>query len=135
MKLALLIVALLAPVAFGQTDLPTMSTIAEIRGKTKYYVIAGADDREKIIKVLKKRPELEAVGSPDDAEFFVEYHQGQANSVAYMHFAKGQMDVFVKRDGKKIVAWSETATGGAFKSAIAGELAGKLVKALKKGEG
>ena len=132
MKLALLIIAIVAPTAFAQSDLPTMSTIAEIRGKTKYYVIADADDREKIIKVLKKRPELETVGSPDDAEFFVEYRQGEANDIAFAHFAKGQMDVFVKRDGKKIVAWSETATGGAFKSAVAGELAGKLIKALKK---
>lgn len=133
MKLALLIIALLAPVALAQSDLPTMSTIAEIRGKTKYYVIADVDDREKIIKILKKRPELEAVGSPDAAEFFIEYRQGEANDVAFAHFAKGQMDVFLKRDGKKVVAWSETATGGAFKSAVAGELAGKFAKALKKG--
>lgn len=126
----LLLLLLLAPATLAQNDLPTISTLAEIHGKTKYYVIADTDDREKIVQVLKKRSDLTAVGSPDDAEFFIEYHQAQPN--ASMNFVKGQMDVFVRRDQKKVIAWSEATTGRVFKSVVAGELADKFVRTLKK---
>ena len=132
MKLAFLLIALLAPPAFAQSDLPTIGTLDEIKGKTKFYVVANTDDRDKIVKVLKKRPELVVVGEPDDAEFFIEYRETSRDEKMMMTMARGQMDVYVIREKKKVIAWTDSASGGGFKSAVAGELAGKLENALKE---
>jgi hypothetical protein len=135
MKLALFLIAMLAPAAFAQTDLPTIGTLEAIKGKSKFYVVANQEDREQIIKTLGKRKDLAATGLPEEAEFFIEYRELKRDSFGMVGtIATGQMDIYVNRDGKKLIAWSGTATEGAFKSAVPKELAGKFLKALIKGE-
>jgi hypothetical protein len=132
MKTLLLILAFALP-GLAQSELPEIGSLADIKGLTKFYVVADQADREKITKVLAKRPELKPVGKPDESEFFIEYRELSRDSFGFGGtMARGQMDVYVMRTGKKLIAWSDTATGGGFKSAVAGDLAGKLLKAMKK---
>lgn len=134
MKIPILlaVIALSTAFGFGQSNLPETGSLDDIQGMTKYYVIGTQQDREKISKVLGKRDDLVAVGKAEDAQFFVEYREISRDEKMMMTIARGQLDVFTQRDGKKVVAWSDSASGGGYKSAVAGELASKFLKALKK---
>lgn len=111
------------------TSIAIPQTIADINGMSKFYVIGNQADREKVVKILGKR--LQGV-TEDEAEFFLEYRELSRDSFGFYGgvIARGQMDAFIKRGETKVVVWSASASGGGYKSAVAGELAGKFLKAL-----
>lgn len=75
------------------------------------------------------------VDKPDAAEFFLEY-----KTISRQQFSvftggtteTGQLDAYARRDGKKVVAWSESTTGGGFKGDTAHRLIEKFLKRVKK---
>lgn len=143
-----LLLALSAPLVSAQKDLPTYGSIDQIKTLTKVYVASDNDDsRKRIIKALGKDKGLEAVNSPDDAQFFIEYGELSREAVVTGSRNKerqqrNQMRVFVfGADKRRIIVWSETDSretehflgmkmydSGRSES----ELTGKFLKALKK---
>ena len=123
--------------ALAQNDLPTIGSFDDIKGLSKTYVVADNESRKAILKELKKIPTITLVNTPDDAEFFLEYKTISRNEGAQIGIFKitsetGQLDVYLHRDGKKVVAWSESTTGGGFKGDTARRLIEKFVKLIKK---
>jgi hypothetical protein len=58
---------------FPTQDLPTYGTIDQIKDYRRVYIACENDDsRKRIAKALGKDRELEVVGSPEQAEFFLE---------------------------------------------------------------
>ncbi len=126
------LVLLFASSAFAQVDKPIIGSLADIAGKTKFYVSAETGDRDKIVKVVGRLGGFTAVDDPEKAEFFIEYKTLHQNQVNAMNLATGEMNVYVERNGRHIIAWSEQTTDGAFNSTVATKLSKKLVKALSK---
>ena len=62
--------------AFGQSDLPEIGNISDIKGKTKFYLVAGAQDRKQILREFNRgKNGLQLVNKPEDADFIVEYRE------------------------------------------------------------
>lgn len=125
-----LLFLLLTVPAFAQ--LPDRGSINDLKGMTKVYVIADADSYKPIVKQLKS---LSVVSKPTDAEFFLEYKPLSETTVGPtgMHLATGEMSAYVVgRDGHKILAWSDSLTGGAFRGDTGSKLAKRFIKALDK---
>jgi hypothetical protein len=101
--------------ALGQNDLPTIGTFDDIKGLSKVYIVADNESRKAILKELKKQPAFMLADKPDDAEFFLQY-----KTISRQQFSvftggtteTGQLDAYVRRDGKKVVAWSESTIQG-----------------------
>jgi hypothetical protein len=96
---------LLAFPALAQSDLPVIGQLSDIRGKTHYYLTAPAQERKLLLKEMDKlKSGLILVGNPDEAEFFIEYSEKPEQS----EFGRnGQMDVYIYREKRKVVVWSE----------------------------
>lgn len=97
--------------AFGQTDLPDIGSLADIKGKTKVYIVTDAQNLKQVLKGLKDQSTIVRVDRPDDADFFMEYKEiadrKQVTSLK-LDVITGQMDVYFYRDKRKVVAWSES---------------------------
>lgn len=111
----LILLLFLATAAFSQ-DLPDKGDISEVKGKTKIYVVADdADATKHITKQIQKKKGLTVVNSADDAEIFFDYRTieraDQAAGIAGMFGEKGQLDIYYRKDGKKVIVWSDTDTG------------------------
>ena len=116
----------------GQNDLPTIGSFDDIKGLSKVYVVADNESRKPILKELKKQAAFTLVDKPEDAEFFLEYKTTSRQQFAMMGTTEtGQLDAYVLRDGKKVVAWSESTTGGGFKGDTANHLIKKFMKRVK----
>ena len=100
---------------------------------SKIYLVADNESRKAILKQFTKQKVFVIVDKPDDAEFFIEYKTISRQSFAMMGTTEtGQMDVFIYRDKKKVIAWSESTTGGGFKGDTANHLIKKFFKVAKK---
>lgn len=133
--LVVVLVLLVAPmVVFSQTDLPITGSIDDIKNRSKVYLIADNESRKAILKQLEKQKVFAIVNKPDDAEFFIEYKtiSRQQLSMFGGTTETGQMDVYIFRDNKKVIAWSESTTGGGFKGDTANRLIKKFLNATKK---
>jgi len=117
----------------GQNDLPTIGTFDDIKGLSKGYVVADNESLKAMLKELKKQPAFTLVDKPDDAEFFLEYKtiSRQQLGLTGGTTETGQLDAYVRRDGKKVVAWSQSTTGGGFKGDTAHRLIEKFLKRAK----
>lgn len=114
MKTLLLILAL-AFCAFGQSDLPIIGQISDIKNfKKVYLVIESTEDRKMILLALKKKKStLEVVGDPKDADFFLEFktlaRQDKKVLIGSQYTETGEMHAyFYNSEKKKVVAWSES---------------------------
>ena len=131
--LTLIVVLAFSAISFGQTELPIIGSISDIDGLSKVYLVADNESRKAIIKQFQKQKVLYLVEKPDDAQFFIEY-----KTISRQPFdiggttETGQMDVFIYREKKKVIAWSESTTGGGFKGDTANRLIKKFLKALNK---
>jgi hypothetical protein len=118
----------------GQNDLPTVGSFDDIKDLSKVYVAADNESRKAILKELNKQPAFSLVDKPEEAQFFLEY-----KTISRQQFSvftggtteTGQLDAYVRHDGKKIVAWSESMTAGGFKGDTAHRLIGKFLKRVK----
>jgi hypothetical protein len=119
---------LLAFPAFAQSDLPKFGSLADIKGMTKFYAKAGPIDREKIVKVLTEDAKLISVNDPEDAQIFVEFK----SELGEMFTATAEMYVYYMREGKRVLAWSDTRGGTMLRGHLAGKLSGKFAKDLNK---
>lgn len=117
MKTFLFLLLLLSIPAFAQADLPDKGSLAEIKGKTKFYLITDDSNSEKhILKQVVKHKSLTVVMRADDAEFFIEYRTLKraetGRGIAEMLSEQGQMDIFYRRNGRKVIVWSDVHIGG-----------------------
>lgn len=115
----LLLLALLLPSPFIQTTtLPTYGSLDAIKNQRRVYVASeNEDSRRRIIKALAKDKTLEVVGSPDEAQFFIEYGElsreatvtGIVTNENKERQQRNQMRVFtIGPDNRRIIVWSET---------------------------
>jgi hypothetical protein len=113
-KLLPLIFLVFVSSAFAQSDLPDIGSLADIKGKTKLYIIADAESRKPIIKRIDKQKGLAIVNKPDEAEFFLEYKTLSRERITSLEipFDTGQLDAFCYHDKKKVIAWSQSKIGG-----------------------
>lgn len=131
--LTLIVMLAFSTISFGQTDLPIIGSISDIKGLSKVYIVADNESRKAILKQFEKQKVLSIVEKPDDAEFFIEY-----KTLSRQPFTTGgttetgQVDVFIYREKKKVIAWSESTTGGGFKGDTANRLIKKFLKILQK---
>ncbi len=106
----LILLLFLSTAAYAQ--LLDKGDISEIKGKTKYYLVADAFASKQINKELKKAKNLTSVNTEDAAEFFFEYKTiGNEDRVGGFYSSTGQLDVYYRRDGKKVIVWSDSDTG------------------------
>ncbi len=130
--LTLTVILVFSAIGFGQTDLPITGSIADIKDLSKIYVVADNESRKAILKQVKKQKIFVIVDNPDDAELFIEYKTISRRTVAMMTTETGQMDVFIYRDKRKVIAWSDSSTGGGFNGDTANGLIKKFLKVTKK---
>lgn len=107
-----LFLALFGCVASGQIDLPDKGSLADIKGKTKVYLAADAFNLKLMVKEFHKQTVLHEVGSAKDADFIIEYKTTFQSSQGLLGVETGEVDVYVLRDNKKIIVWSESAKNG-----------------------
>ena len=135
MKMLLpLFLLVLSSFAFGQSDLPDIGKLDDIKGRTKVYVIADGDSRKAMLKKLGEA-KLTIADKSDDAEFFMEYRTLSRQPFGILPGATtetGQIDVFIYREKKKVVVWSDSKTGGGFKGDTANQIIARFIKAFKK---
>jgi hypothetical protein len=109
----LLLTLLLVPVAYSQ--LPDKGSIADLKGKTHYYLDAPEDQAKYVRKELKKS-NLKEVKSVDDAEFVIEYRILSPNgtlTAAELLSQRAEMNVyFLRPDGRKVVVFEGVKQGG-----------------------
>lgn len=121
---------------YAQSDLPVIGSLEDIKGLSKVYVIADTDSRKAIVKEIESSKGLSIVGDPADAEFFLEYKSiskdTRQTGIFRVTSEKGQLEAFVNRGGKKIVAFSESTTGSANKGDTAHRLTETFLKLQKK---
>ncbi len=112
-------------------QLPDRGSMTDLKGMSRVYVIADAANYKPVIKQLKA---LTVVTRPDDAQFFLEYKTLSQSTVGVtgMHLATGEMNAYVTIDGHKILAWSDSLVGGAFKGDTASKLAKRFIKEWKR---
>lgn len=125
-----LLLLLLAIPAYSQ--LPDRGLISDLKGKTRVYVIAEGDAYKVINKAIAKS--LTVVNSEDAAEFFLEYKTVSRSTVGPtgMSLENGQLDAWLWREKKKVIAWSDSTTGGGFKGDTANKLIKRFLKDFKK---
>lgn len=143
-----LLVLLLTFVA--QADLPTYGDIGQIKTFSRVYVASDNEDsRKRVIKALSKDKTLEVVGSPDAAQFFVEFSELSREATTTGHVKereqRNQMRVYtLGSEGRKVVVWSDTLARATehmmgIKMFDSGrgedQLTSKFLKALKKARG
>lgn len=116
MKYSILLILIFACSAFGQTvdDLPIIGSIDAIKNFKKVYIVTeSSQDKKFILMALKKKKsDLEVVGDPKTAQFFLEFktlaRQDKKVMVGSQYTENGEMTAYYfDSDKKKIVAWSE----------------------------
>lgn len=132
--LVLTFMLILTSSATCQETLPTIGSIDDIKGLSKVYLIANAEARKAILKQFEKQKDFSVVDNPGAAEFFIEYKTISRQPFDIAGTTEtGQLDVFVYRDKQKVIAWSESTTGGGFKGDTANRLIKKFFKVYRKG--
>lgn len=135
MRTLLLFAALLVFLGFAapaQTDLPEIGTLADLKDKTQYYLIADADNEKHMLKELKRAKGLVRVNKPEEASFFIEYkHLSRSEPQTGLGLTSetGELQVYFRRDGKKVVAWRDAETSTMKRTAIV--LVKRFLKAIK----
>lgn len=126
---------------FGQADLPEMGKLSDLNNDTKLYLIADNESRKAVLKQFKKQNVFTVVDKSEDAEFFIEYKTlsrptgglvfGGSGIVGTSEI--GQMDVFIYREKKKVIAWSGSTRGMVVNGDTANRLIKQFLKAVEKG--
>src|SRR5436305_1881564 len=99
----LAVILVFSAIGLGQTDLPIIGSIDDIKDLSKVYLVADNESRKAILKQFEKQKDFVVVDKPDDAEFFIEYKTLSRQPIAIMGTTEtGQMDVFIYRDKKKV---------------------------------
>lgn len=131
-KLIPLFLLVLSSFAIAQSDLPETGKLEDVKGKTKVYVIADGDARKAMVKKLSDA-KMTIADKADEAEFFAEYRTLSRQPIAIAGTTEtGQLDIFIYRDKKKVIAWSASSTGGGFGGDTAKGLMSKFIKAVSK---
>lgn len=139
LKFAVLTLLLFPIAAYSQ--LPDKGKIADIAGKTRFYLDAEADQAKMIRKELKKS-DLKEVDTANEADFVVEFRIlsqkekpmtgglfPESNTVR-----RGEMNVYYLRDGKKVVVFSDVKEGGELSRPAASALPRRFLAELKKSQ-
>lgn len=127
----LLLMFLFAVPLLAQTDLPDRGELADLKGMSKVYVVANAEHFKMVKKELAKSFTL--VNKADEADFFLEYKilSTSQNTSLRIDSETCQLDAYLFRDKRKVVAWSESTFDGAFSTATQ-SLTKKFKKAFAK---
>lgn len=108
-----LLTLLLFPVA-AYSQLPDKGTVADLAGKTRYYLDASPDYAKYVRKELKKS-HLKEVNSLDDADFVIEYRIVAPNgtdTAAGLLSQRAEMTVyFFRPNGRKVVVFEGLKSG------------------------
>jgi len=102
---------MLATVSFAQTDLPDKGSLDDIAGKTKAYLVSDTLNAKMIVKEIAKKKTLTLVNKADESDFVIEYRQISSEPVSGTIFSvvTGQMDVYIFRDSKRVIVWTDSA--------------------------
>ena len=97
----------------GAQELPTYGKIEDIKDFHKVYVHADSEQsRQRILKALKDDKDLEVVNDPAQAQIVLEYkvlsHDSSIEKGTRNINEKSQLQGLYVKDGKRIVAWSDT---------------------------
>lgn len=94
------------------------------------------ESRKAVLKQIGKQKSWKIVEKPEDAEFFIEYKTISRQPLSPLGGTTetGQMDIYIYRDKKKIIAWTESTTGGGFKGDTANNLIKKFLKDFKSSQ-
>ena len=145
--LPLVVLFILSGSVFGQIDWrkfdPSNSgspndipgSFDDIKGLSKVCVIADKESRKAILKELKKQPAFIIVDKLADAEFVLVYStiSPEWNTQFDRGMTEtGRLVAYVRRNGKRVVAWSEKTTDRAFYGNTAHDLIDKFLKRAKK---
>jgi hypothetical protein len=96
------------------SQLPDKGTVADLHGKTHYYLDASEDQAKYVRKELK-RSELKEVRSMDDADFVIEFRILSPNGTdraSDLLSQRAEMNVYFLRNGRKVVAFAGVKQGG-----------------------
>jgi hypothetical protein len=132
-----LLTLLLFPVA-AYSQLPDKGSIADIAGKTRFYLDTEAD-QAKLIRHELKKSGLKEVTSVNEADFVIEFHilsQKEKPMTGGLFpdsntVRRGEMNVYYLRDGKKVVVFSDVKEGGSFSRPAASALPRRFLAELK----
>lgn len=101
--------------AYGQSDLPIVGDISEIKSLKKVYLVTeSSSDRKMILLALKKKKStLEVVNNPDNADFFLEFktlsRQDKKVLIGSEYTEEGEMTAYYfNKDKRKVIAWAES---------------------------
>jgi hypothetical protein len=119
-------------------QLPDKGTVADLKGKTRYYLDADADAAKPISKELKRRGFTE-VSKAADADFVIEFRtlsqKEKGDPVFHVQtntVRRCEMTAYFIRDGQKVVAWSGVKEGGEWSLRAELALPRRFVDDLKK---
>ena len=116
MKILLpLILCLFVSASYGQSEAPEKGTLADLRGKTKFFLVFFDLTSPKVIlKEVKRQKVFTAVDYGRDAEFFIEYRMtlratgGLIGATGMIRKTEvGNMTVFFYRGDTRVIVWSE----------------------------
>jgi hypothetical protein len=105
----------LAAISFAQSELPDRGSLADIKGKSKVYIIADGENTKQILKAMKGQSAVVRVDRPEDAEFFLEYKEiadRRSETSLQLMVVTGQLDVYTYRDKRKVIAWTDSKVSG-----------------------
>ncbi|MBX3267235.1 MAG: hypothetical protein KF831_11060 [Acidobacteria bacterium] len=129
----ILLLLLLCGVAGAQNELPEIGELKEALGKSLIYVIADGEARTAVLNAIKKHDELELAESADAAELLIEYKKVSTQNFGFGGTTEtGQIYVYVLRDGKRVIVWEDSGTGGGFKGDTARRLINRFFRDLER---
>src|SRR5687768_2239782 len=99
-----LVLLLLMIPCFAQSDLPDRGQIADLKGKSKVFIVADGEHFDAIKKVAGDR--FEVVGRSANADFFIAYKTLSRDEVGKteMFVEHGQLDVYYLDASRKVIA-------------------------------
>ena len=106
-----LFILVFSAAAFAQSDLPQIGKLDDIKGKTKFYLVADTFHSKLMLKEIAKQKALIRVDRAEDAEFFIEYKALSRQPFGEtVHISEtGELRVyFYKDDKKKVIVWADT---------------------------
>lgn len=137
----ILFTLLFSLMAFAQSDLPIESTVKDLTGKTKVYIVAETtQSKDEIKKNLSKEKVYEIVRDPDEAQFILEFKDITDSKPAAIgfgvHSKVSEMTAYYYNEKKrKIIAWSKSRDfykqGGFTKNSNEKVLTSDFLKAYK----
>lgn len=136
---SVLIVLLLAYAGLAVAqNVPTSGHLADLAVMQKCYLIADSDAaRARLVKELKKQaPQLQIVGSPDEAQFFLEYKvlEIESDDEPLTPTTTSEMTAYTMQDGRRIIAWSKKQDDEGPSRSNEVNLVRNFIKALKKAQ-